>query len=59
MKIDKQGLEEIRSTIETPFKALAEQLSDKGCLDKQSAEIVTFIFSKIETLGDSSWEVID
>ena len=59
MKIDKSGLEEIKNTIETPFRALTKQLSDKGHLDKNSTEIVTFIFSKIETLGDSSWEVID
>ena len=59
MKIDKQGLEEIRSTIETPFKALAEQLSDKGCLDKQTSEIITFIFENFAKLGESPWEIID
>ena len=59
MKISRQGLEEIKLTIETPFRALAEQLDSKNCLDKQTAEIVTFIFSKLETLGDDSWEVTD
>ena len=59
MKISKQGLEEIRMTIETPFQTLAKQLDEKGHLDKQTAEIVTFIFSKFAQLGDSSWEIID
>lgn len=59
MKIDKQGLEEIRTTIETPFQALAEQLSDKNCLDKQTSEIVTFIFENLSKLGEEPWDVID
>ena len=59
MKISKQGLEEIRMTIETPFQTLAKQLDENGCLDKQTAEIVTFIFSKFNQLGDESWEIID
>ena len=28
MKIDKNGLDEIKNTIETPFRALTKQLSD-------------------------------
>ena len=59
MKIDRQGLEEIRTTIETPFQALAEQLSDKNCLDKQTSEIVTFIFENLSKLGEQPWDVID
>ena len=59
MKIDKQGLEEIRLTIETPFQALAEQLSNKNCLDKQTSEIVTFIFENLSKLGEEPWDVID
>jgi hypothetical protein len=59
MKIDKNGLEEIKLTIETPFRTLTEQLSEKGCLDKQSAEIVTFIFSNLDKLGESPWTVTD
>jgi len=59
MKIDRQGLEEIRTTIETPFQALAEQLSDKNCLDKQTSEIVTFIFENLSKLGEEPWDVID
>ena len=59
MKIDKAGLEEIRLTIETPFRSLAEQLSEKGCLDKQSAEIVTFIFSNLDKLGEEPWTITD
>ena len=59
MKIDKNGLEEIRLTIETPFRSLAEQLSENGCLDKQSAEIVTFIFSNLDKLGESPWTITD
>ena len=52
MKIDKQGLEEIRLTIETPFQALAEQLSGKNCLDKQTSEIVSFIFENLAKIGE-------
>ena len=59
MKIDKQGLEEIRLTIETPFQALAEQLNDKNCLDKQTSEIVTFIFENLSKIGEEPWDVID
>ena len=59
MKIDRQGLEEIRTTIETPFQALAEQLSDKNCLDKQTSEIVTFIFENLSKLGEEPWDVIN
>jgi hypothetical protein len=59
MKIDKSGLEEIKNTIETPFRALTKQLSDKGHLDKNSAEIVTFIFSNIDKLGESPWKIVD
>ena len=59
MKIDKQGLEEIRTTIETPFQALAEQLSDKNCLDKQTGEIVTFIFENLSKIGEEPWDVIN
>ena len=59
MKIDKQGLEEIRLTIETPFQALAEQLSDKNYLDKQTSEIVSFIFENLSKLGEEPWDVID
>ena len=59
MKIDRQGLEEIRTTIETPFQALAEQLSDKNCLDKQTSEIVTFIFENLSKLGEEPWDIID
>ena len=60
MKIDKSGLEEIKLTIETPFRALAEQLSDKNCLDKQSSEIVTFIFEQLARIGETDqWNIID
>ena len=59
MKIDKLGLEEIRTTIETPFQALAEQLSDKNCLDKQTSEIVTFIFENLSKIGEEPWDVIN
>ena len=59
MKIDSNGLQEIKSTIETPFQALAEQLSDKNCLDKNTSEIVTFIFEQFAKLGETPWEIID
>jgi hypothetical protein len=59
MKIDKKGIEEIRNTIETPFSALAEQLSDKGVLDQQLAEIVTFVLGNLQKLGDKPWEIVD
>ena len=59
MKIDSNGLQEIKSTIETPFQALAEQLSDKNCLDKSTSEIVSFIFEQFAKLGETPWEIID
>ena len=59
MKIDINGIEEIKSTIETPFQALARQLDEKDCLDKQTAEIVTFIFEQMSKLGEEPWEIID
>lgn len=59
MKIDVQGIEELKSTIETPFQALAEQLDKKGCLDNQTSEIVTFIFEQFAKLGENPWEIVD
>ena len=59
MKIDVNGIEEIKSTIETPFQALAQQLDEKDCLDKQTSEIVTFIFEQLSKLGEEPWEIID
>ncbi len=59
MKIDNSGLDEIKNTIETPFRALTKQLSEKGHLDKKTAEIVTFIFSNIDKLGESPWKIVD
>lgn len=59
MKIDVKGIEELKSTIETPFQALAEQLDKKGCLDKQTSEIVTFIFEQFAKLGENPWEIVD
>ena len=59
MKIDVNGIEEIKSTIETPFQALAQQLDEKNCLDKQTTEIVTFIFEQFSKLGEEPWKIID
>tara|TARA_Y100001972_G_C7585041_1_gene293333 strand:+ start:788 stop:967 length:180 start_codon:yes stop_codon:yes gene_type:complete len=59
MKINIQGIEEIKSTIETPFQTLTQQLNEKGCLDKQSTEIVTFIFEQFAKLGEEPWKIID
>ena len=59
MKIDRNGIEEIQNTIETPLSALAEQLSDKGVLDHQLAEIVTFVLGNLQKLGDEPWEIVD
>jgi len=60
MKIDKNGIEQIQNTINTPFQTLAEQLSEKGCLDKESSEIVTFIFEQLAKIGEpAEWNIID
>ena len=59
MKIDRSGIEEIRNTIETPLSALAEKMSDKGVLDHQLAEIVTFLLGNLQKLGDEPWEIVD
>ena len=59
MKIDVNGIEELKSTIETPFQALVRQLDQKNCLDKNTTEIVTFIFEQFSKLGEEPWEIID
>jgi len=59
MKIDANGIEEIRNTIETPLTALAEKMSDKGVLDHQLAEIVTFVLGNLQKVGSEPWEVVD
>jgi len=59
MKIDINGIDEIKSTIETPFQTLARQLDEKGCLDKQTSEIVAFIFEQFAKLGEEPWKIID
>ena len=60
MKIDKTGIEQIQNTIGTPFQTLAEQLSEKNCLDKQSSEIVTFIFEQLAKIGETEqWNIVD
>ena len=59
MKIDVNGIEELKSTIETPFQALAQQLDEKNCLDSSTTEIVTFIFEQFAKLGEEPWEIID
>tara|TARA_Y100000385_G_scaffold278596_1_gene327051 strand:+ start:685 stop:864 length:180 start_codon:yes stop_codon:yes gene_type:complete len=59
MKIDVNGIEEIKSTIETPFQALTQQLDAKDCLDKDTTEIVTFIFEQFAKLGEEPWEIIN
>ena len=59
MKIDVNGIEELKSRIETPFESLAQQLDEKNCLDKNTAEIVSFIFEQFAKLGEEPWEIID
>ena len=61
MKIDKNGIEEIHNTIETPLVSLASKLSERKQLSKDLSEIVTFILSNIRKLDDpnSQWEIID
>jgi hypothetical protein len=60
MKIDVTGIEEIHNTIQKPFQTLAEQLSEKNCLDKQSSEIVTFIFEQLAKIGETDqWNIVD
>jgi hypothetical protein len=59
MKIDVQGIEELKSRIETPFQALAQQLNEKNCLDENTTEIVTFIFEQFSQLGEEPWTIID
>ena len=59
MKIDVNGIEELKSTIETPFQALAQQLDEKNCLDKQTGEIVSFILGQFAKLGEEPWEIIN
>lgn len=60
MKIDEQGITEIKNTIETPMKALAKHLSKNRKLDPAASEMISFIFDKIHSIGEtgSNWETI-
>jgi len=60
MKINQQGIEEIKNTIETPLITLANKLDDKGHLSKDISEIVTFILKNIQKVEDSNsqWEIL-
>ena len=53
MKIDDQGIEEIKNTI-------ANKLDKKGQLTKDVSEIVTFILNNIQKIDnpESQWEII-
>jgi len=61
MKINQQGIEEIKNTIETPLIGLANKLDKKGYLKKDVAEIVTFILNNIQKIENpkSQWEIIE
>tara|TARA_Y100000034_G_C6741021_1_gene328815 strand:+ start:546 stop:731 length:186 start_codon:yes stop_codon:yes gene_type:complete len=61
MKIDKKGIEEIQNTIETPLSTLAKQMDEKGILDRQLAEIITFVLGNLQNIGSKSkqWEIVD
>ena len=60
MKIDQNGVEEIKNTIETPLIGLANNLDKKGQLTTDISEIVTFILKNIQNLEDtnSKWKII-
>ena len=61
MKIDKQGVSEIKNTIEKPIVTLANKLNDKKQLTKDVSEIVTFLLEKIQDIEQENnlWEIID
>ena len=61
MKINQEGIEQIKNTIETPLVTLANKLDAKGQLKKDISEIVTFILTNIQKLEDpkSQWEIIE
>ena len=61
MKIDKQGINEIKNTIEKPIITLANKLNDKKQLTTDVSEIVTFLLEKIQDVeqGNNLWEIID
>jgi hypothetical protein len=61
MKIDKQGINEIKNTIEKPIITLAEKLNSKKQLTTDVSEIVTFLLEKIQDVeqGNNLWEIID
>ena len=61
MKIDNQGIKEIKNTIETPMKTLAKHLSKNRKLDRKSNEIIAFIFDKLTAIGEtgSNWTIIN
>ena len=61
MKINRQGIDEIKNTIETPLIGLANKLDKKGQLTKDVSEIVTFILNNIQKMDNpkSQWEIIN
>ena len=60
MKIDDQGIEEIKNTIEKPIIALAENLGKQSKMDGSLAEIIKFVLANIQKIGHngSNWEII-
>tara|TARA_R110000824_G_scaffold127090_2_gene287042 strand:+ start:633 stop:812 length:180 start_codon:yes stop_codon:yes gene_type:complete len=59
MKIDKEGIEEIKNLIENPVVALATLLSERGQLDHEASEIVTFTLENIQKLGNEQWKIVE
>ena len=61
MKIDQQGINEIKNTIEKPIITLANKLNSKKQLTSDVSEIVTFLLEKIKDVerGNNLWEIID
>tara|TARA_R110001583_G_scaffold52997_3_gene163966 strand:- start:826 stop:1011 length:186 start_codon:yes stop_codon:yes gene_type:complete len=61
MKIDQQGISEIKNTIETPIIALANKLNGKKQLTSDVSEIITFLLEKLKDVEQANnlWEIID
>ena len=60
MKINQEGINEIKNTIETPIKSLAKHLEKNKSLDRSSGKMISFILDHIQKIGEngSNWEII-
>ena len=61
MKIDEEGIKEIKNTIEKPIITLANHLGKQDKMDGSLAEIIKFVLGNIQKIGlnDTNWDIIE